>query len=297
MLDLESLDIFRTVVRAGGVLRAAELLHRVPSGVTSRLKQLEQRVGHTLFRRQGRGLVLTAEGQALLGHAQRLLQAADEAEQAWRGGGTGGLLRLGSLESAAGTRLPALLSGLHQRHPQVRVELQTGTSGALLQRLAAFELDAAFVSQPFTAPGLHQRAVFEERLVLITGLGGPPVRVPADLGEATVIAFAQGCSYRQQLMAWLGAGQVLPRRTLEMASYHAIIACVAAGTGCAIVPEAVLAAVTAGSAVQVHALPDDLARNTTHLVWPGDASPALAALIAELPVPPVPANPSAGGPR
>ena len=56
-IDLDSLEIFRTVVQEGGVIRAANKLHRVQSNVTTRIKQLEQRLGRSLFRKQGRGLV------------------------------------------------------------------------------------------------------------------------------------------------------------------------------------------------------------------------------------------------
>lgn len=282
ILDLESLEIFRAVVRQGGVVRAAEALHRVPSNVTTRLKQLEERLGVALFRRQGRGLALTAAGERLRGHAERLLQLADEAEQALRDGAAHGPLRLGSLESAAGSRLPALLTAYHRAQPQVRVDLQTGTTGALLQRLAAWEIEAAFVSEPFTAPDLNTRPAFSEELVLVTALDHPPVQRPSDLGEFTLIAFAHGCSYRQRLQEWLGAGQVLPARTLDMGSYPAIIACVAAGTGCAIVPVSVLQSLRAADLVQPHALPARIRRNRTHLVWQGEASPALAALIGLL---------------
>ncbi|MDT7835163.1 LysR family transcriptional regulator [Aquabacterium sp. OR-4] len=282
ILDLETLEIFRSVVRQGGVVRAAQALNRVPSNVTTRLKQLEERLGVALFRRQGRGLVLTADGERLRGHAERLLQLADEAEQAMRDGAAQGPLRLGSLESAAGSRLPALLSAYHRAQPQVRVDLQTGTTGALLQRLAAWEVEAAFVSEPFSAAGCQARPFFDEELVLITALGHAPVARPADLGDFTLIAFAHGCSYRQRLQEWLGAGQVLPARTLDMSSYPAIIACVAAGTGCAVVPVSVLQSQRAGELVQQHALPARYRRNRTHLVWQGTPSPALAALIALL---------------
>src|SRR5215211_4539702 len=73
-MDLDDLHIFRCVVREGGVTRAADRLHRVPSNVTTRIKQFEERLGVALFRRQGRGLFLTDAGRTLLGHAERLLQ-------------------------------------------------------------------------------------------------------------------------------------------------------------------------------------------------------------------------------
>lgn len=281
-LDLDALEIFRAVAREGGVVRAAARLNRVQSNVTTRIKQLEQRLGVALFRRQGRSLVLSAEGEGLLVHAERLLRLADEAEQALRTGAVGGPFRLGSLESTAGSRLPPLLSRYHRLHPAVVIELSTGTTGALLQKLRDYRLEAAFVSEPFTAPELQALPVFEEELVLVTHKRHPPVQEAADLGRSTLLAFAAGCSYRQRLQDWFGAADMLPERVLEFASYPAIIACVAAGTGCAIVPASVLQSLRAGSDVRQHPLPAWVRHNRTHLVWSGEASPALQQLQALL---------------
>jgi DNA-binding transcriptional LysR family regulator len=281
-LDLDSLEIFRTVVQEGGIIRAAGKLGRVQSNVTTRIKQLEQRLGLTLFRRQGRSIVLSPEGELLLSYTQRLFRLADEAESQLRAGTPMGVLRIGSLESTAGSRLAPILSRYHRLHPGVVVELATGTTGALVQRVTAFQLEAAFVSEPFTAPGLASLKVFEEELVLITAKDVPPVRRAADLAGLTLIAFAHGCSYRKRLEDWLGASAVMPARTLEFASYQAMIACVAAGTGFAIVPRSLLAALRYTGDVRQHELPARVRRNHTHLVWHGTPSTALERLQAVL---------------
>lgn len=278
-IDLDSLEIFRAVAREGGVLRAAARLNRVQSNVTTRIKQLEERLGVALFRRQGRNLVLSAEGHNLLVHAERLLRMADEVESELRDGPARGPFRLGSLESTAGSRLPAILSRYHALHPGVVIELSTGTTGALIQRVLDYRIEAAFVSEPFTAPALSSLQVFEEELVLITARDHAPVTRAADLGRSTLLAFAQGCSYRKRLEDWFGATNVLPERVLEFASYPAIIACVAAGTGCAIAPRSVLESLRASDDVAVHPLPARVRDNRTHLVWNGEASPALLRLI------------------
>lgn len=283
MMNLDDLHIFRCVVREGGVSRAASHLHRVPSNITTRIKQFEERLGVTLFRRQGRGLVLTDSGRALLGHAERLLQMAELAEQELRSGTVRGMLRLGSLESAAGARLPPMLSAFHAKYPEVSIELQTGTTGVLLRRLNQFEIEAAFVSEPFEKKSLSSLPAFEEELVLITARGAPVLRRPADLGGRTLVAFPDGCSYRRRLNEWLVGGRVSPGRTLELGSYHAIVACVAGGAGVAIVPAEVLDQAVLGTEVQRHPLPARLRVNHTHLVWAGEASPALQALIDLLP--------------
>jgi DNA-binding transcriptional LysR family regulator len=285
-MDLDDLHIFRCVVREGGVTRAAGRLHRVPSNVTTRIKQFEERLGVGLFRRQGRGLVLTEAGRTLLGHAERLLRMADMAEQELRSGVVRGVLRLGALESAAGARLPPVLSAFHARQPDVSIELQTGTTSALLRRLERFEVEAAFVSEPFEAGGLSSVPAFDEELVLISAKGAPALRRPADLGGRTLVAFPHGCSYRRRLMEWLAEGGASPERILDLGSYHAIVACVAAGTGVAIVPAEVLEQAVLGTSVDRHPLPARLRRNRTHLVWSGEASAPLRALVDLLPKPP-----------
>ncbi len=281
-IDLESLAIFRTVVEEGGVVRAAQKLHRVPSNVTTRIRQLEAFLGVRLFRREGRTLSLSAEGETLLNYAVRLLRLADEAVSDLRTGRPQGLFRLGSLESTAGSRLAPILSRYHAAHPGVVVELVTGTTGALVQRVMNFEIEAAFVSEPFTAPALQALPVFHEKLVLITPREVRQVRTARDLGRSTMIAFAQGCSYRKRLEDWLGSADVMPGRTLEFASYQGMIACVAAGTGFAIVPQSVLQTLQATQKVNQHPLPERVARNQTHLVWRGEPSLALERLVGLL---------------
>ena len=281
-VDLDSLQIFKTVVEEGGVIRASRKLNRVQSNVTTRIRQLEEHLGARLFRREGRSLALSAQGQTLLVYADRLLRLADEAVGEMRTGKPKGVFRLGSLESTAGSRLAPILARYHALYPDVVVELATGTATALVTRVTNYELEAAFVSEPFTAPGLEARAVFEERLVLITSKAIRNVSGPADLGRSTLIAFAQGCSYRRRVEEWLGGERVMPERVLEFASYQAMIACVAAGTGFAVVPKSVLESLRATRSVRQHALPDRISQNRTHIVWNGDPSPALAGLFAAL---------------
>lgn len=278
MIDLDSLEIFRAVVSEGGIIRAAIKLNRVQSNVTTRIKQLEERLGLQLFRRQGRTLVLSPEGELLLSYAQRLFRLADEAESELRTGKPMGVFRVGSLESTAGSRLAPILSRFHKLYPSVVVELVTGTTGALVQRVANFEIEAAFVSEPFTAPGLNKLKVFEEELVLITSKDAAPITRAAELSGATLIAFANGCSYRKRLEEWLGGSGVMPARTLEFGSYQAMIACVAAGTGFALVPRSLLGALKSANDVRQHAMPARIRRNHTHLVWNGGASTALTRL-------------------
>jgi len=282
-LELESLHVFKAVVDCGGISKAAAFLNRVQSNVTTRVQQLEQRLGVSLFQRQSGRLVLSAEGRVLLSYTERLLRLAAEAESALQAGKPCGVLRIGTMESTAATRLPPLLAAFHQHYPDVQVELVTGTSGALLRKLHAFEIDAAFVADPFVRDDLDVQDAFAEELVLISAKGASAVKSGADLRRRTLIAFSAGCSYRRILEEWLMTSDIAPERVLELASYHAIVACVAAGTGIAIMPRSVLQTLKAESDLASFALPTKVAKAKTYLVArAGQSSTALEALQKEL---------------
>jgi DNA-binding transcriptional LysR family regulator len=283
-MDLTALRIFKTVVEQGGINRAAAKLHRVPSNITTRVRQLEEELETRLFVRDGRRLALSADGRLLLTYADQLLRLSLEAEAALRNGKPRGTLRIGALESTSATRLPPVLSRYHRIYPDVQIELMTGTSGALVSRVHEQDVEAAFVAEPFNAQGLESQSVFEEELVLITAKTSGRIRSPRDIGNRTVIAFATGCSYRGRLERWLGRGQALPDRVMEFQSYHAIIACVAAGTGIAIVPCSVIETTPARREIRISRLPGDIAMARTQLVWrPGHSSIALEAMKQLLP--------------
>jgi DNA-binding transcriptional LysR family regulator len=99
----------------------------------------------------------------------------------------------------------------------------------------------------------------------------------------TVIAFGVGCSYRRILEEWLARSKIIPQRVLEFGSYHAIVACVAAGSGIAVIPHSVVHALHAESEVSILPLPTQFTEATTFLVWPREhRSAALDALRREL---------------
>ena len=277
-MELSDLRIFKAVVDAGGINGAARLLHRVPSNVTTRIRQLETDIGHDLFLRQGRRLVLSSRGRALLPYAERLLELADEATHAVRDDRPGGELRLGALESTTASRLPELLAGFHRQHPEVAVELRTGTNDAMTRAVLAHEIDLAFVVDRPLNDRLDSAPAFREQLVLIGPRDCPPLRSPRDAQGLSVLAFPPGCAYRRRLERWLGQRRAPGLRMLELASYHAMVTCVAAGAGIAVLPESVLA-VVGGAQVSRHPLPASVAQVHGRLIWRrDDLSPAALAL-------------------
>jgi DNA-binding transcriptional LysR family regulator len=277
-MNFADLQVFKSVVDEGGVIKAASKLHRVPSAVTTRIKQLEASVGVKLFHREKQRLHLSPAGELLLDYAERLIQLSDEARNAVSGTAPRGVLRLGSLESTAASRLPTILAGFHQRYPEVRLELVTGTNDALVSQLVERKLDAAFIAEPPAVRNLDHVPVFSERLTIISDIGHAPIKRPRDVEGATIIAFPEGCAYRRVLQRWLGSDSLAPFRVLEMASYHAIVACVTAGTGIALIPESVLDTMPHAKVLR-HPIAKAQGDITTPLVWRrGEISSAVLAL-------------------
>lgn len=282
-MDLSALTIFRAVVRENGVTRAAAKLNRVQSNVTTRIRQLEESLGTDLFVRNGRRLVLTSAGETLLPYAERLLALADEARQAVGENRPQGRLRLGTMESTAASRLPRVLAAYHRRWPAVTLEMATGVTNALIDDVLAFELDAALIARPVDADALAGAQldavpVFHEELVLLAPRGQAPLAASPDGAARTLVAFERGCTYRAYAMRWYEQQGSRPSRVLELGSYHAIIACVAAGAGIALAPRSVLDMARLDGDVDLHTI-GALGQVDTLLVWrTGQSSAALDAL-------------------
>lgn len=279
-MELSDLKIFKSVVDEGGIGRAGRVLHRVPSNVSARVKQLELSLGTRLFYRSKQRLTLTPHGERLLGYAERMLRLSEEAYAAVRGAAPGGVLKLGSLESTAAGRLPAVLAAYHRAFPDVGIDLVTGTNDAMLAAVQQRRVEAAFLAEaPERSAQLSVLPLFAERLVVISEAAHRPIRSAADVRGDSLIAFPAGCAYRRAFERWLGRKGLATLRVLEMSSYHAMVACVAAGAGIALVPESVLAIVDHRHVVR-YSLPRVHETQVTALVWrTQEVSAALAALM------------------
>jgi DNA-binding transcriptional LysR family regulator len=193
-MEFSQLRIFQAVAEEGSITRAAERLHRVPSNLSTRLKQMEEQ-----------RLQLSPAGKVLLDYSTRLLALHDEAHGAVQGGQPAGDFVLGSMYSTAAVHLPKLLARYHKAYPMVNLQVQSAPSGELLEGLITGRLDAAFVDGPSTIASLDGVALCEERLVLICEADHPPVRGPQDVAGRSVFTFRRSCAYRARLESWFSS--------------------------------------------------------------------------------------------
>ena len=214
---------------------------------------------------------------------ERLLDLAEEARHAVQDATPRGRLCLGSMESTAAVRLPGPLAGFHRAYPEVRLELSTGDTRRLVAQVLAGELDACLVAEPVDDPRLEKRALFEEELVIVTEAGHGPVHSARDLAASTIITFAPGCAYRKRLEDWLARDGILAERVVEVSSYHAILGCLVAGMGVALLPRAVLENYPGADLLAAHPLPGRSGLVNTVALWRrGAAIPAVSALVEQL---------------
>jgi DNA-binding transcriptional LysR family regulator len=276
-MDLADLRIFNTVVRAGGITRAAERLHRVQSNVTTRIHQLEQDLGVSLFIREGKRLHLTPAGHLLIDYADRLLALADDARNAVQDPRPRGQFRLGAMESTAAIRLPKTLAEFHRRYPEVTLQLRVGNPQQLASAILAGELDAALVAEPIAESQFETAPAFSEELVIVAAAGHPPIGKTNSIPR-TIIAFEQGCAYRKRLEEWYAARGAMPERAIELNSYHSMLGCVVAGMGIALLPKSVLTTFSPNAEISVHNLTPKENRVATVLIWrKGARSPKIDA--------------------
>jgi DNA-binding transcriptional LysR family regulator len=266
-VEFSQLRIFQAVAEEGSITRAAERLHRVPSNLSTRLKQLEEQLGVELFVRERRRLQLSPAGKVLLDYTGKLFALRDQASAAVMGGQPAGDFVLGTMYSTAAIHLPALLARYHKAYPAVNLQVQSAPSGELLEGLLTGRLDAALVDGPLELAGLDGVPLCEERLVLITEIDHPPVRSARDVEGRSVFTFRRGCSYRMRLEAWFAHDHAAMGRAMEIESYQGMLACVIAGSGVALMSESMLASLPGRDSVAVHPLAEPFVGATTWLMW------------------------------
>lgn len=236
-MDLAGLRVVKAVAETGSVSRAAESLNCVQSNVTARLKRLEEDLGVALFRRLSRGMAPTPAGRVLADYADRVLRLVAQARDAVAdAAGRGGRLAVGTMETTAAVRLPPILARFHAERPEVELTIVPGPSEVLVAEVLAGRVDGAFVAGAVEHPELVSQPAFREELVLVESASG----IPAEGGRTTLLAFRRGCAYRARAETALREAGQLPYRVLEFGSLEAILGCVGAGMGVAVLPRTVV---------------------------------------------------------
>ncbi|PHP66829.1 LysR family transcriptional regulator [Zhengella mangrovi] len=145
-LNLHHLRLFRAVARDGTLTGAARALNISQSAVSTQIKALEGSLGHDLFERSGRNLVLTEAGRIALDHAEEIFRAAEDLAATLRTAGTRRqALRIGALATLSRNFQIAFLDPVIGRD-DVEVVLRSGAQPDLLRALEAMAIDVVLTN-------------------------------------------------------------------------------------------------------------------------------------------------------
>ena len=163
------LRTFLAIARCRTATRAASELHLAQSSVSDQVQLLEDELGARLFVRSRQGFLLTAAGQALIPYAQDLLATAEDAQAAVRSvSQSWDKSVIGALETVAREVLPPVLAAIRENQPDIRIRVEVGGSGQLVERVLEGSNDIAFCfSRGQRDHRLVRREFARERLILI----------------------------------------------------------------------------------------------------------------------------------
>ncbi|MEU6895330.1 LysR family transcriptional regulator [Streptomyces sp. NPDC046557] len=299
MIEARHLRVLRTVVQTGSFTAAAHALGCTQPAVSQQIKALENYVQTPLLvRTGGRAVRPTEAGEILVRHATKIFTglAAAEEEMANLAGRYAWRVRLVSFLSGTSQLLPAALSALRAKRPNINVSFTEAAPTRAVEMLRDGDCEIALAFHYPGTPDFGKQAVpaweglvvhplLTDRLVLVTPSDHHLAnRERIGLSELSGEPWVAGCpSCRRHLVDLCEAEGFSPRIDLVTDDYPAVIALVAAGLGIAALPEMALDGRV--DAVRFLRLEPVVRREIVALTLPEfEFIPAVAALTDELKV-------------
>jgi DNA-binding transcriptional LysR family regulator len=235
------------VVAQGNFTAAAKELNLTQPAVTHQIQELERRLNVTLVERLGKRAYLTEAGEKLMEHARSLLEEDSRTRSDMRRFADGwlGRVRIGTSMTVLMYVLPSLLRKLKTDHPQLEVNLKSGTTAATLEMLKTNALDLGLCALPVEDPAFEVTPLFKDELVAILPPGTkriPNKVTPAFLSQMPLILVSANSVMRRMATEWLGAAGSSSKPLMEFDNVEAIKSVVSVGLGASIVPSLCLGA-------------------------------------------------------
>jgi len=224
------LDVLRTLVAAeelGGFNRAADQVGRSQSAVSHQIRRLEEQLGETLYRKNGRGLALTEAGDVMLAYARKMLALNDDAVAAVRGVAVDGTVRFGLPSDLAETWLSTTLGRFKRAHPAVLIEAIVDRNATLLEQLDKGQLDLALA---FGDEGRSDAQPLAKLPMTWIGPASGETTLVLDT-PLPLVMYGPPCFFRRAGIEALDNAGIPWRTALTSPSLHGLWAAVDAGLG------------------------------------------------------------------
>jgi DNA-binding transcriptional LysR family regulator len=254
MDDLRLLKVLREVALRGSFSAAAEALSYSQPAVSQQIARLEAQAGVKLIERQPRGLRLTAAGEALVRHTERILAqlAEAEAELGEIASSARGRLSVGTFASAAGTIVPRAVSAFRRQRPGVRVDLQLADPPESIAAVRRGDLEIAIIEEGGFESDPDLTGLGVERLMDDVLYASLPAEHPlatrraialSDLKDEDwmLVGLTGTCADSNVVLRACEQAGFEPRVAYTSHDYYAIQGLVASGMGVALVPGLALA--------------------------------------------------------
>jgi DNA-binding transcriptional LysR family regulator len=228
------------VARTGSVAEAARRLHKTPSAVSQQIRRIDQRFGVSLFEKAGRGIRLSASGEAVLGSLTRLFDEAASLETALRELTAARVttLRIAASDYLGEALLLPVLRRLFAEGAPLRFEITTANSIEASRLALEGHVDVAVVStERAIAP--TEIPLCEQRFYWIAPgskkkRDAAPLR--ARLAREPLLRLGAGSQGRRVLDEYLGRLRLRPVSTIDVPSVSLILSYVRQGLGMGLVP-------------------------------------------------------------
>ncbi|MDT4837697.1 HTH-type transcriptional regulator GltC [compost metagenome] len=166
-MELRQLRYFVRVVEAGSIGRAAQSIGMVTSALSQQISRLEGELSTRLLQRSASGVVPTDAGLAFFRQAQLALRHADDAVQAAQQARLAGHVSVGLPSTTAAILGAPFVRAMHERYPDIRLQLVEALSGHLSDMLNGRQLDLAIVFQAESARRWSVMPLLDEPLFLL----------------------------------------------------------------------------------------------------------------------------------
>ena len=244
-LNYHHLRYFRIVAHEGHLTRAAELAHVSQSALSTQIRQLEERLGQSLFERRGRALHLTEAGRIALDYADAIFDTGDElVETLQQTGQSRRPLRVGAIATLSRNFQLTFLRPVLARS-DIEVILRSGSSAELLDALAALQLDLVLTSHvpqtdalaSFIVHRLDEQAV---GLIGVPGLCSPGLELAERLATIPLILPTHSSGLRAGFEALVARLDITPQVAAEVDDMAMMRLLAREGVGLAVIPPIVV---------------------------------------------------------
>ncbi|MEL6596387.1 MAG: LysR substrate-binding domain-containing protein [Pseudomonadota bacterium] len=270
-LTLKQLRYFEALARHLHFGRAAEASAISQPALSTRIKELEQSLGTTLFERGPRHVSLTTFGEDFAVRVREILRAVDELGDMARAarGGLTGRLRIGVIPTIAPYLLPTLIGELTRAHPEIDVHVRETVTPRLLEELEEGQLDTAILALPIDEPTLFEIPLFDEALVLVRHEGDAHAPIPAkeQLRQMNLLLLEEGHCFRDQALSFCSVSSPQPRDGLDGSSLSTLVQMVGAGIGVTLIPEMAVRVETRSAPVVIGRFEGAEPTRTVGMVW------------------------------